>query len=305
MALKIIGRNDPVTVQTLICTIHSPPGIGKTSLGFTAKNPILLDFDNGAYRAENRLDSVPMEFWEDALSLDASTVKPFDTIVIDTVGRALDCLTQHIAQEDPKLYKGGQLSIQGYGRLKGGFASWMNHLRSLKKDIILLAHAEEKDRGEKVVDRLDVQGGSKGEIYKVSDMMGRLFMREDQRYLNFNPSDTSFGKNPVGLEVLQVPSYQDEPLFLGKLLDQVKGKINAQTKEQAEAAKFLIEWKIKCDTALTPEEFDLLMQDGKDAKGKVSPYVLSLMNKMLMDAASVAEVQFDAGKKKFRKAVTA
>jgi hypothetical protein len=61
MALKITRAADPITVDRLNVTIYAQPGIGKTSLAFTAEAPLLLDFDQGAHRAANRQDSVRVE----------------------------------------------------------------------------------------------------------------------------------------------------------------------------------------------------------------------------------------------------
>src|SRR5690606_38238567 len=51
MALKITKASDPLTVEQLIVCIYGPPGLGKTTLGFSARKPLLLDFDRGAHRA--------------------------------------------------------------------------------------------------------------------------------------------------------------------------------------------------------------------------------------------------------------
>lgn len=45
MALRIISANEPMKVDQLVVTIYGQPGVGKTSLGFTAESPLLLDFD--------------------------------------------------------------------------------------------------------------------------------------------------------------------------------------------------------------------------------------------------------------------
>lgn len=48
MALKITRSDEVIRVDTLCMTIYSQPGLGKTSLSFTASRPLLLDFDKGA-----------------------------------------------------------------------------------------------------------------------------------------------------------------------------------------------------------------------------------------------------------------
>ena len=61
MALNITKSNEVMEVKHLTTTIYSQPGLGKTSLAFTASNPLLLDFDQGAYRAVERGDVVQVE----------------------------------------------------------------------------------------------------------------------------------------------------------------------------------------------------------------------------------------------------
>lgn len=53
MPLNIVTATQPLTIDHLITFIYGDPGVWKTSLAFTAKNPILFDFDKGAYRAAN------------------------------------------------------------------------------------------------------------------------------------------------------------------------------------------------------------------------------------------------------------
>lgn len=297
MGLKIIRSGDPIIIDQLIVTIHSPPGIGKTSLGFTCDAPLLLDFDIGAHRSENRGDSVPIKSWDDIESMEKADFTGFKTVVIDTAGRALDLLTAKMIEEDPRLGKGGQLSIQGFGKLKTSFTSWLKYVKSFGLDIVQLAHSEEKTRGEDVIDRLDVQGGSKNEIYKVSDLMGRLSMKDGKRYLNCNPSEFSFGKNPVGLDVLQVPDFADNPRFLGDVIRDVKKRINEQTEEQAKAAAHITGWKELCDAATNAKEFDHLREQllADDS----SQYVKSVMSGILKEHSGLSGFSYDPTKKKF------
>lgn len=238
MALQIIRASDPIRVDRLNTVIYGPPGLGKTSLAFTADAPLLLDFDNGAHRAANRKDAVRIGSWADVAGVTAADLAPFKTVIVDTAGRALDVLTADIIRTNPKHGRGGALTLQGYGDLKARFTAFMKMLNGFGKDVVLLAHMDEQRNGDEIVERLDVQGGSKGEIFKAADAMGRLVMQEGQRRLLFSPSDAAFGKNPGQLPPLDVPLHTDPAFagFLAGVIQRTKDALNAQTEAQSEAA---------------------------------------------------------------------
>lgn len=237
MALKITKASDPITVDRLNMVIYAAPGLGKTSLAFTSAVPLLLDFDNGAHRAANRADMVRVTDWADVENITADDLAPFKTVIVDTAGRALDALTADIIRKNPKHGRGGSLTLQGYGELKARFIAFLKHLNTFGKDVVLIAHMDEQRSGDEIVERLDVQGGSKGEIYKVADAMGRLSLVNGKRQLRFSPTDTAFGKNPAQLDLLNIPVMTDPTFgtFLGDVIAQTKDKMNALTAVQKEA----------------------------------------------------------------------
>lgn len=232
MPLKITKAADPIEVKQIALVVYAPPGVGKTSMGFSAEAPLLLDFDKGAYRSQFRKDTVQIESWPEVENISAEDLAPYKTVIVDTAGRALDVLSADIIRLNPKHGRGGALTLQGFGELKARFIAWTKMLRGLGKDIVLLAHMDEQRNGDEVIERLDVQGGSKGEIYKCADAMARIQLVNGQRMLNFNPTDVAFGKNPAQLEVLKVPNYTAEQAFLAGVITQIKSKLN----EQGEAA---------------------------------------------------------------------
>lgn len=237
MTLKITRAADPIKVDRLNMVIYGPPGIAKTSLAFTAADPLLLDFDNGSHRAANRKDVVRVENWASVANITADDLASFKTVIVDTAGRALDTLTQDIIAANPKHGRGGALTLQGYGELKSRFGSFLKLLNSFGKDVVLIAHMDEQRNGDDVVERLDVQGGSKGEIYKAADAMGRLVIVNGQRWLRFSPTDAAFGKNPGQLEPLEVPHFEKPEFanFLAGVIQITKDRLNALTEEQREA----------------------------------------------------------------------
>lgn len=256
MALRILKSADPITVERLNVVLYAPPGLGKTSLAFTAEGPLLLDFDEGAHRAANRKDSVRVHQWTDVTDITADDLEPYSTVIVDTAGRALDVLSADIIRRNAKMGRGGALTLQGYGQLKSEFVAFLKQLNSFGKDVILIAHMDEQRNGDEIIERLDVQGGSKGEIYKAADAMGRINIVSGKRLLLFSPTDAAFGKNPGQLEPLTIP-HCDKPefdAFLAGVIAKIKAKLNALTEEQAEAHKAL-------------EALRLWLADVEDASG--------------------------------------
>lgn len=237
MTLKITRASDPITVERLNTVIYGPPGLGKSSLAFTSDTPLLLDFDNGSHRAANRKDTVRVENWGDVAGITADDLAPFKTVIVDTAGRALDILTADIIRVNPKHGRGGALTLQGYGELKSRFTSFLKLLNSFGKDVVLIAHMDEQRNGDDIIERLDVQGGSKGEIYKAADAMGRLVIANGQRRLLFSPTDAAFGKNPGQLPPLDVPNFTDPEFntFLASVIERIKDRLNELTEDQREA----------------------------------------------------------------------
>lgn len=235
--LKITKAADPIKVERLNMVIYGPPGLGKSSLAFTADRPLLLDFDNGGHRAVNRKDTVRVTAWPEVSGISAEDLAPYSTVIIDTAGRALDAITSDIIRTDPKGHKNGALTLPGYGTLKTRFTTFLKLINSFGKDVVLIAHMDEQRSGDDIVERLDVQGGSKGEIYKAADAMGRMVIAGGKRWLHFSPTDAAFGKNPGQLEPLEIPHFNDPAFgsFLAGVIQRTKDRLNELSEAQQEA----------------------------------------------------------------------
>jgi hypothetical protein len=285
--LKITKAAEPIVVERLNVCIYGQPGAGKSSLAFTAAAPLLLDFDQGAHSAANRKDIVRVSSWDDVAGIGEADLQPYSTVVVDTAGRALDILTADIIRRNPKAGRGGALTLQGYGTLKAEFIAWLKMLNGFGKDVVLIAHMDEQRNGDDIIERLDVQGGSKGEIYKAADAMGRLAIRGGKRTLNFNPTDASFGKNPGQLEPLEVPHPDKSPDFLSSVIDEIKDKLNALTAEQVKAQELIESWRVRIRDLLAVEDFN-----GQIAEVKKQPKAVQALF-----AARAQELGFEFDKK--------
>lgn len=289
MALKILSAADPITVDRITVALYGDPGVGKTTLAFSADKPLLFDFDNGAHRASNRQDTVRVSAWAEVENVTLDDLAPYNTIIVDTAGRMLDRLAADIISKDAKMGKAGVLSQQGWGRLKTRFVAWLKMLNDSGKDVVLIAHGTEKMDGETVNARLDVQGGSKDEIYKSVDAMGRVYIRNGKRVLNFDPTESAFGKNPAGFGIIEIPSPVPRD-FLASIIADTKAALNAQTEAQREAAERLEQWREAIELLETVDDFN-----GKlaDIKGQPRP-----IQQLFASAAKAKGLDFDktAGK---------
>jgi hypothetical protein len=89
--------------------------------------------------------------------------------------------------------------------LKNRFRQHVATLRSLGKDVLLIAHDKEDKDGDTRIVRPDIVGGSYGEVMKVADFVGYVYMSGKDRILDFNPTDRWIGKNPAGWKPFVVP----------------------------------------------------------------------------------------------------
>ena len=265
MTLKIIRQDEPIFVKQLILCLYSNPGIGKTTLSFTADKPILFDFDKGAYRAANRKDIVPIDSWDDVINITPDDLSNYNTVIVDTAGRALDFLSADIIKKDPKKGFSGALTLQGYGVLKSRFASWLSSLKVIGKDVVLIAHSSEETKGDDILERLDVQGGSKGEIYKSADAMGRLYLLNGKRTLSFSPTDTAFGKNPGCLMPMIIPDVSTDQGTLSTIITAIKDKLNAITEDQKKRQGMIADWTAKFQECTTAEQYNNMVKEVKNA----------------------------------------
>lgn len=292
--LHIVRATEPMQVANIVLTVYAAPGLGKSTLGFTAAKPLMLDFDKGAYRACNRGDAVTVAKWSDVEAMTAEDLEPYQTILVDTAGRALDAMGVDIIGKNPKAGRGGNLTLQGYGELKGRFTQWQSFLRSLGKDLVLICHMSEEKNGDDTMERIDAQGSSKNEIYKSSDAMCRIQVDNGgNRYLNFDPREGGFGKNPAQLPRLQFPHPDKNPHFLADVIAQIKASINKMTEAQGEAVKEMDAWKAAVDGAESVEDINTLVKVAVDRKHGAP------MKAMLSERATALGFTFDAKAKHY------
>jgi hypothetical protein len=264
MTIKITKATDGILTENLIILIYGTPGVGKSTLAFSANRPLLLDFDLGAQRAVGRKDSVQIHNWSDVANLSAEDLIIYDTIIIDTAGRALEILTASLISSNPRLARStGELQLQGYGALGVAFKNWLIKLRNFNKDIILICHDKEEKNGDNLFVRPDAIGSSRIELTKVADLMGYFFMDNKSRKIDFNPTENHLGKNCAQIQEQNIPNIAENPNFMAELLEQAKQLMNAKSDEQLKAeAEFNVSLALIAE-ALTADECTALTKDAQ------------------------------------------
>ncbi len=216
-------------------------------------------------------------------------------MTVDTVGRCLDVLTADIAVKEPKKAPGGNLSQQGWGTLKTRFRTWTSTLRTYGKDVLLIAHDKEDKDGDLRVVRPDIVGGSYGEVMKVADFVGYIYMNGKDRYLDFNPTDRWVGKNPAGWAPFKLPPVEKAGAFMAQLFDQGRAALGQISEVSAAAVRQVETWRERITSCTTAAQCNACIPDIKQLPALLQPQV----SKLLMDWAQSAGIAFDKGAKLF------
>lgn len=292
--MRIIKSTEAIPVEHPVFCLFGQPGIGKTSIGYSAKEPLMLDFDDGAHRAANRRDTALIRTWADVEDLKES-IAPYSTVVVDTVGRCLDLMTVDIIEKNPKHGRDGGLSLQGFGALKSRFRVWISQLRAMGKDVVLIAHHKEDKDGDSFVIRPDITGSSYSEVMKVSDFVGFIYMAGKDRILDFNPTERWVGKNPGGWKPLKVPAVAKAQTFLAELMDQGRAALGSISEESAKITQQVDDWRAAIDSYTTVEEVNKALEEILRLSGIAAPQV----KRLLMDRAKALKFAFDPTQKAF------
>ena len=270
MALKtVITAKQALRVQSLVTYIYADPGIGKTSLAFTAGKSILFDFDSGAHRAGKlrRGTTVPVEHWLDVANIEASDVAEYDTIILDTAGRMLDLIKSYLVENKSNRQSDGALKLKAQGYANDLFKSWVGRIRGYGKDVVILAHATEDKKGDDIIFRPDIGGKNKNELYRQADLMGYLTnvdgdKGKSMRMLNFVPCTAYHAKNSGGIGNVALPDLEQASSFLGDLIAQGKEHINSLTDEQVKdlaAQDDLQNWINDCELCERAQDINELI----------------------------------------------
>ena len=111
----------------------------------------------------------------------------YDSIVIDTFGNLVKFMLVYFAEKDPKLLtKGGTYNIKIWGLVKAEFSNLTFKLKSMKKNLLFVAHQNESKDGEIYI-RPKSQGSAIEDVIEMLDFMGYCEMLGKRRSISFSP----------------------------------------------------------------------------------------------------------------------
>lgn len=214
--MGLIKKPNELNVNVRIkMLVYGQPGSGKTTMALSAPKPLLIDFDNGINRVDYEFikDTVQVENYADILNLlNNEDLSDYETLVIDTGGKMLDCMAEYLIASNPRLGKrNGSLTLEGYGVRKVEFTSLLKLINSKKKHVIFVAHRTSEKNGDDMR-YVPLFGGSNYDALATElDLVGYLVAEGYRRTITFDPCAMSEGKNTCNLPAsMDVPYLKNE-----------------------------------------------------------------------------------------------
>lgn len=234
--MPLLKASDPLPERPVVIGLYGEPGSCKTTLGNTADSVIVLDFDRGVSRSFYRQDTIIVNNWQDVINEEqAGTFKKYKTVVIDTAKAALDdFLMSYVVSKDFKMKTN---KLKAYGEIGDEFKLFLNNRRTEGLDVIIIAHAKKDEDTKKSIP--DVTGQSYQLILRVADQVGYISYVNNQRNIQWSPTDLTVGKNTANLPSMQIPDKSDPDFkhFMADVISNVKKSIVSIGESQEEAIK--------------------------------------------------------------------
>lgn len=228
--------------STAVITIYGEPGCFKTSLALTAKNPVLIDFDGGLWRAygiDQKDKFIAEKGWmEVEQAINEGAFEEYDTIICDTVKTALDnYLAALIMEENPGMKSvGGGLTMQGYGALSVRFKE--QFIRKFPgKVLVFIAHEKEEMESDFTTCRPDITGATYGIIMQISDQVMWLTKENDKVVMHSENSGKYISKNTAKLKAIELPNCETKEwadFFQREVIDKVINAMSLSVKKTGE-----------------------------------------------------------------------
>lgn len=200
--MNIYNTGDAQKKPSIVMMVYGEGGTGKTTFAATAPRPIIADCENGAkYFGLRgiRVDVAQIQSWSDMGEfLKVAQSDNYDTVIIDPIGELMEKLQRFmVAQNDVKLVqKDGSPSMAGWGWLKKTLNNYLKVLRDTGKNVIIIAHVEEKQDEDRLVKRPKIATKISDDIIAMVDIVGYFTIiareGEEKRVIIVDPSNDKY-----------------------------------------------------------------------------------------------------------------
>jgi len=220
--------------KNLVMLVYGSPGDGKTTLAISAPKPVLLDMDGGVGRtlAAHRcpvvqgLNGKPLPWAPDPANkvngedepsvlgaLDEIRALPFQTVVVDTVGKLLDAMSESLVRTNPALrQRDGSLSLKGYGARKRMFKDFVSQCLAMGKNVVFIAHAQESKVGDDIKVSPIIGGSSETDLMTEIDLAGYLTNIGGKRIVFWGNDGSGLAKQFVAKNTCFLPNVMEVPV---------------------------------------------------------------------------------------------
>lgn len=246
--MSLIKKAAELNLQTKMkVLIYGQAGTGKSTLAISAPKPLLFDFDGGVHRINfshlSGVDTVQITSYQNFLDVLEEDLSSYESFIIDTGGKMLDYMAEHIVKKNPKMGKSnGTLTLQGYGERKAEFTALNRRFAIMNKHIIYVAHRETQTDGD---DKRYVPlfGGSNYDsLVTELDLVGYLEANGRKRVITFDPTSRNDGKNtcnlPATIEIPVIVDAEGNPTAPNSfLIDQIIKPYQARLEQRKKDAE--------------------------------------------------------------------
>jgi hypothetical protein len=313
--MRKISKTESVEKLRFIATLFGEPGVGKTTLSFTAPKPLFFDFDRGVHRAAQNIrpDYYQIEnfgmFWDYLLDEYQTPDGPmsakadiesegYETFILDTAGSMLDdFMAPWLMSKNPSYSQGAGLSLRGWGAMKTMFNQLKARVQELGVNLLFIAH--DKDEGGESIRKVpSLSGGSADILKRASDMIMWIGVKGNKKVVSAEPSHLHIGKNIIGMPDLAVPHVSSEKYlsFISDIFKAMEKKMLEQSDAQVKAREVLKGIFSQIEKAKKPTHFDAITKEIGEIK---QPSLVAQVRKKMRQRLEEVNIVFDKKKKAF------
>lgn len=200
--MEIQNTKNYPKVPTLMMMVYGQGGVGKTTFAASFPKPLLLDFENGAKYFGERGIEVDVAVFKSWPTLDEKrqlrdSVTNYETIIVDPIGEAMDKLMESDTISGNKNRQAnGDLTMAGWGSVKKEMRNFIKFLRDTGKNVVLVAHVDERTDDDQIVRRPMIATKLSQELVNMVDVVGYMQIiqsgGEEKRVIAMDASDAKY-----------------------------------------------------------------------------------------------------------------